>query len=165
VVVVADVVIGTSVVVVVGEASVVVVVGAASVVVVVGAASVVVVVGAASVVVVVGAAEQVARDTALSSRVTAPLRASTRPSTDAPVSSVADVRARIVPTKSLVVPIVAELPTCQKTLHAWAPFSSATVLPEAVVRVDPARKMKTELASPPPFNVKVPLSAMLEAAS
>jgi hypothetical protein len=155
------------VVVVVGAASVVVVVGATSVVVVVvGAASVVVVVGAASVVVVVvGAAVQAGTEIALSSKVTAPLRASTRPSTEAPVFNVAEVSARIVPTKLLAVPIVAELPTSQKTLHAWAPFSKATVLPDAVIRVDPARKMKTEFALPPPLSVTVPVRAMFDGAS
>jgi hypothetical protein len=33
---------------------------------------------------------------------------------------------------------VAELPTCQKTLQAWAPSVSVMVLPEAVVSVEPA---------------------------
>ena len=59
----------------------------------------------------------------LASRVTAPLRASTRPCTVAPVSSVADVSAMMVPTNVLAESRVAELPTCQNTLHACAPFS------------------------------------------
>jgi hypothetical protein len=54
------------------------------------------------------------------------------------VFSVADVKAMIVPEKSEYDPRVAELPTCQKTLHAWAPFSSRTVLLDAVIRVEPA---------------------------
>lgn len=54
----------------------------------------------------------------LASRVTAPLRANTRPWTVAPVSSVADVSAMMVPTKLLAEFKVAELPTCQNTLHA-----------------------------------------------
>jgi hypothetical protein len=37
-----------------------------------------------------------------------------------------------------VVPIVADEPTCQKILQAWAPFSNTTLLPEAVVKVEPA---------------------------
>ena len=57
------------------------------------------------------------------SSVTAPLRASTRPSTVAPVVSVMLVSARIVPRKLEPVPSVAELPTCQKTLQACAPLS------------------------------------------
>ena len=52
------------------------------------------------------------------SKVTAPFRASTRPLTCAPVVSVTDVKARIFPLKAELVPSVAELPTCQKTLHA-----------------------------------------------
>ena len=49
----------------------------------------------------------------LLSSVTAPLRASILPSTVAPVFSVIEVSARIVPAKLVVVPSVAELPTCQ----------------------------------------------------
>jgi len=51
------------------------------------------------------------------SRVTAPLRASMRPSTVAAVTSVIDVSARMEPRKVVLPPIVAELPTCQKTLQ------------------------------------------------
>jgi hypothetical protein len=47
----------------------------------------------------------------LESRVTAPLRARRRPCTDALVVAVMEVRARIVPTKCVPVPRVAELPT------------------------------------------------------
>ena len=92
----------------------------------------------------------------LSSRVTAPLRASIRPMTVAPVLRVPEVRAMTVPTKVLPVPRVAELPTCQKTLHQVAPLTSDTVLLEAVIRVEPAWKMKTELALFSPFRVRVP---------
>jgi len=74
----------------------------------------------------------------LSSMVTAPPNAKTRPFTVAPVFSVIDVVARMEPAKFVVVPKVAELPTCQNTLHACAPFSSTTVLVDAVVSVDPA---------------------------
>jgi hypothetical protein len=123
------VVVHSTVVVVVGF--VVVVVG--FVVVVVG--FVVVVVGF---VVVVVASSQVGTLTLLSSMVTAPPNARARPLTVAPVVNVIDVVARIVPAKLVYVPRVAELPTCQNTLHAWAPFSKATVLDDAVVRVDPA---------------------------
>ena len=69
-------------------------------------------------------------------RVTAPVCARTQPSTLAPVSRVADVSARIVPEKLVVVPRVAELPTCQNTLQACAPFSKSTLLDEAVTKVE-----------------------------
>ena len=45
-------------------------------------------------------------------------------------------------------PRVAELPTCQKTLQAWAPFSSSTTLFEAVTRSDDAWKTNTEFGVP-----------------
>jgi hypothetical protein len=127
--------------------------------VVVVAAKVVVVV--AKVVVVVAAAH-VGLVMVLSSSVTAPLRARTRPSTVAPVSSVAEVKARMLPTKVLVVPKVAELPTCQNTLQAWAPSISLTVLLEAVVSVDTAWKMNTELRLFCPSKVTVPGRPMEE---
>jgi len=94
----------------------------------------------AAVVVVVPttAAAHVGSVMTLSSRVTAPLRAKTRPLTSAPVLSVMDVSAISVPLNWLVVPSVAELPTCQKTWHACAPFSSTTRLPVAATNVEPA---------------------------
>jgi hypothetical protein len=123
-----------------------VVVGADAVVVVVadGAVLVVVVVDDvaddADVVVVVPttAAAQAGTVMTLSSRVTAPFRAKTRPLTSAPVLSVMDVSASNEPLNWLVVPSVAELPTCQKTWHACAPFSSTTRLPVAATNVEPA---------------------------
>lgn len=54
----------------------------------------------------------------LVSRVTAPLRAKTLPSTDAPVFTVTEDIAMMVPTKLELVPSVADEPICQKTLHA-----------------------------------------------
>jgi hypothetical protein len=130
--------------------------------VVVGTGTVVVgtvVVGGVVVVVTTAAAAHVGTVMVLSLSVTAPVWARRRPSTLAPVFSVTDVSARMVPTNDVVVPRVAELPTCQKTLHACAPPSRTTELLEAVMRVDPAWKMKTEFGSPPPFNVTVPFSA------
>jgi hypothetical protein len=53
-----------------------------------------------------------------SSRVTAPLRASTRPVMVSPVCTAMEVRAKMVPTNVELVLRVAELPTCQKMLHA-----------------------------------------------
>ena len=84
----------------------------------------------------------------LESRVTAPFRAKSRPSTVAPVVAVMEVKARMFPLKTEVVPSVAELPTCQKTLAACAPPLRITWRPDVVVNVDPIWKMKTALASP-----------------
>src|SRR5665213_232868 len=134
------------------------------------AASVVDVVGTVVVLVVVDnvvevvdvAKRQVGTVIVLSSMVTAPPRARTRPFTAAPVFNVIDVVARIDPAKFVVVPRVAELPTCQNTLHACAPFSSATTLVDAVVKDDPASKMKTESGLPPPLRVTVPVRPMDE---
>jgi hypothetical protein len=107
-------------------------------VVVVGFVVVVVVEPTAVVVVVPVERRQVGTLIVLLSNVTAPPRAKTRPLTVAPVSSVIDVVAMIVPAKFVVVPNVAELPTCQNTLHACAPFSNVIELDDAVVKVDPA---------------------------
>jgi hypothetical protein len=142
-------------VVVVGGA--VVVVGGA--VVVVGGAVVVVVVGGA-VVVDVGGIVQLGRVILLLSRLTWPLRANTRPSTMVPVVTEIEVSAMMVPTKVELVPSVAELPTCQKTLHGEAPLMRLTVLLDAVINVDPAWKMKTALGSPCASRVTVPVSPM-----
>lgn len=56
--------------------------------------------------------------TTLESRVTAPFRARALPNKLALVLRVMLVRARILPRKVVVVPSVAELPICQKTLQA-----------------------------------------------
>jgi hypothetical protein len=71
------------------------------------------------------------------SKVTAPLRAKALPSILAPVVAVMEVRARMLPLKVDAVPNVAELPTCQNTLHAEAPLIRLILLFEAVVKVDP----------------------------
>ena len=60
------------------------------------------------------------------SSVTAPSRASARPWIVTPAPTVIDVWARIEPRSSELAPSVAELPTCQKTLQAWAPPVSET---------------------------------------
>jgi hypothetical protein len=126
-----------AVVVVVFGAVVVVVFGA--VVVVVFGAVVVVVVGAVVVVVVVVVVAVVAAHVELVmvfvSRVTSALRASSRPNTVAPVWASILVSAKTVPTNTEFVPSVAELRTSQKTLHAWAPFMTATWLSDAVMSV------------------------------
>jgi hypothetical protein len=110
---------------------------AAAVVVVTGTDVVVfVVVAAAALVVVV--AEQLGVEMVSVSSVTAPFSARTRPSIVTPVVTVMLWAAKMVPTKLEAVPSVAELPTCQKTLHACAPFVSTTRLADAVVSVEPA---------------------------
>ncbi len=109
---------------------------------------------------VAGGVAHVGRVILLLSKVTAPVRAKTRPSTVAPVCTVMLASAMTVPTKSVVVPMVAELPTCQNTLQACAPPWSATRLLLAVISVDPARKMKTAEGSPWASRVTVPVSDM-----
>jgi hypothetical protein len=80
-------------------------------------------VGAVGVGVGVGvAAAHVERVIVSVSSVTAPLRASTRPSTVVPVVTVMLVSAMMVPRNVEPVPSVAELPTCQKTLQDCAPL-------------------------------------------
>ena len=136
-----------------GGTTVVVVVVAVS-----GGTVVVVVVG---VVVVTGGA-QVGIVTVFVSRVTAPLIANSRPSTVASVVAVMSVSAKRFPRKTELVPRVAELPTCQKTLHACVPLISATVLDDDVISVDPAWKTKTASGSPCASRVTVPDSAIDE---
>jgi hypothetical protein len=53
----------------------------------------------------------------LVSNVTAPVCANALPLSVAPVVIVIEARAIMVPTIVVAVPMVAELPTCQKTLH------------------------------------------------
>jgi hypothetical protein len=93
------------------------------------------------------------------SRETCPFRANARPSTVAAVCTVMEVRARIVPLKLDAVPSVAELPTCQNTLQAWAPLIRMTLLAEAVTRVEATWKTNTELGLPWPSRVSCPLRA------
>lgn len=98
----------------------------------------------------------------LVSRVTAPLRASSRPATVAPVFALMDVRARMLPLNVVFVPRVAELPTCQNTLQGWAPLIRETLLPEPVIRVLATWKMNTALGSPWASSVTVPVRPRLE---
>jgi hypothetical protein len=62
----------------------------------------------------------------LESNVTAPIRAKALPFSVAPVLIVIDIWARMVPLNIEVVPRVAELPTCQKMLAAFAPLMRTT---------------------------------------
>ncbi len=75
-----------------------------------------------------------------------------------PVVTEIEVKAMIVPTKLELVPNVAELPTCQKTLHDWAPLIKTTWLADAVIRVEAIWKMNTASGLPWPSKVSVPLS-------
>ncbi|MEY9943700.1 hypothetical protein ABH937_000756 [Kitasatospora sp. GAS1066B] len=94
----------------------------------------------------------------LVSSVTAPLRARARPSITVPVCAAMEVRARMLPLKKELVPMVAELPTCQNTLQACAPLMRLTLLAEPVIRVEAIWKMKTALGSPWASSVTVPVS-------
>jgi hypothetical protein len=91
-----------------------------------------------------------------SSRVTAALRARAAPKMVSPVWTVIEVRARMLPWKVVPVPIVAELPTCQKTLQAEASPVRTIVVPDAVVSADGIWKMKEASGLSPPSSVSVP---------
>ena len=63
----------------------------------------------------------------------------------------------MVPTNCVFSPSVAELPTCQITLHAWADPTRTMLLPDAVISVLAIWNMKTALASPLPSSVRAPV--------
>jgi hypothetical protein len=90
-------------------------------------------------------------------KVTAPLRARARPWTVTLLFTVIELRARMLPVKVEPVPSVAELPTCQNTLHAFAPLINVTVLPDPVVSDELVWKMNTEFALPAPSSVNGPV--------
>jgi hypothetical protein len=94
--------------------------------------------------------------TVLLSRVTAPVRARSLPSTVAPVVAVIEASARMLPLNCVPVPRVAELPTCQKRLQV-PPLMNSTLLLEAVTRVDPIWNTKTESGLPWVLSVRVPV--------
>src|SRR5688572_1433182 len=97
--------------------------------------------------------------TVLLSSVTAPLRASTRPDVSAPVVRVMLVSARMSPAKFVLVPRVAELPTCQKTLsHALPPLMTVTDEPLAVVSVLPILKRNSAFGLPSALSESAPVS-------
>src|SRR5580704_4265489 len=94
--------------------------------------------------------------TVLVTKVTAATCVKTLPSTAAPVCSVIDADARIFPRKS-VPPTVAELPTCQKTLDALAPFIRITWRPLPTVSVEAGIwKIQTPLELPRASSVRSP---------
>lgn len=96
----------------------------------------------------------------LPSSVTSPFRASKRPLIVAPCAAVMLVKARIVPLMLELVPIVAELRTCQKTLQACAPPANRTLLELAKTRSLVAWKIQTELALPSSVRVPVRLAVV-----
>ena len=94
----------------------------------------------------------------LRSNVTAPFRAKALPARLALVFMVMLVSARMFPVKSVVVPRVAELPTCQNTWHCPPPLMMTTDELLAVVSVVPIWKMKTALESSWASRVSLPVS-------
>jgi len=98
----------------------------------------------------------------LVSRVTVPLRASSRPRITALFATVIDVSARMLPTKTELVWSVAEAPIFQNTLHAWAPLMSRTTLLVAAVIDDPAWKTNTESGSFWPLRTSVPVRSNVD---
>ena len=93
--------------------------------------------------------------------VTAPFRARALPGImSAPVFSVILASARIFPWNAVVVPSVAELPTCQNKLQAVVepPLVMRTDELLAVVSVLPIRKTKTELGLPWALRVSLPVN-------
>src|SRR5687767_4670552 len=101
--------------------------------------------------------QQVGALTSLESRVTAPERAIRRPSNTEPVVAVMDASAMTDPANTENVPNVADDPTCQYTLHERAPFTNATMLEDAVVKLLAVLKTNTAFGSPPPSSVSVPV--------
>jgi hypothetical protein len=113
----------------------------------------------------VGAAVGVAVGTAQAEKptwfvsiVTAPFRARALPDTLAPVVREMLVKARILPTNTVPVPMVAELPTCQNTLQSTPPFVTITDELLAVVSMLTILNTKTALALPWAFNVSSPVN-------
>jgi hypothetical protein len=113
--------------------------------------------------VVVAAAAQTGVVIVLVSRVTAPLRARSRPAMVAPVVAVIDVMASTLPTRCDPVPSVAEEPICQNTLQAVLLPITTTLLADAVTSVDAALKMNTAFGSPWVLSVIVPVIARVPA--
>lgn len=92
-------------------------------------------------------------------KVTVPFRDSALPLTVTPSARVMDIRAKIVPTKEEPDPRVAELVTCQKTLHGLPPLMKLTELIDAVTRSEVPWKIQTEFGSFWPSRVSVPVRA------
>lgn len=84
----------------------------------------------------------------LVTKVTAPVSAMREPSTFAPVLAVTEACARIMPLNVDPVPSDADDPTCQMTLHAWAPLIKDTLAAFWTVSVVPIWKTNKALGSP-----------------
>jgi hypothetical protein len=91
-------------------------------------------------------------------KVTAPFRANSWPWMLDPFFALIEILASTDPTKEELVPKDADVPTCQKTLQAWAPPVKIIELAVAVVSVEAVLKINTALASPPASRVKVPVT-------
>jgi hypothetical protein len=100
----------------------------------------------------------VAKETLLVSNVTAPVRANNLPDMLTPVFMVILVSAMIFPLNAVVVPSVAELPTCQNTLQGEALLIRTTDDADAVVSVLPILKTQTALGSPWASSVSAPVN-------
>lgn len=97
-----------------------------------------------------GVTSQVGRTKVSLMSVTAPVRVSARPWMVTASSTLIEARARMLPRKTELEPRMAELPTCQNTLHSWAPLMSEMELALAVVSVESVWKTKTVVGSPAP---------------
>lgn len=89
--------------------------------------------------------------------VTAAFNAYSPPETLTPAFTVIEVKARILPAKTVAVPSVAEDSTCQKMLHAFAPLMRITDEAVAVVSVDLTWKIKTASGLFCPSRISVPV--------
>jgi hypothetical protein len=69
-----------------------------------------------------------------------------------------DVSARTLPANAVAVSSVAEVATCQKTLHGEAPLTKSTELPDAVVSVEPIWKTNCASGLPWALRVSAPVS-------
>jgi hypothetical protein len=105
-----------------------------------------------------GGASHTAKEILLVSNVTAPFRANALPIKLTPVVTVILVYARIFPLNAVVVPSVAEVPTCQNTLQGEAPLIRTTDDADAVVSVLPILKAQTALGSPWALSVSAPVN-------
>ena len=105
---------------------------------------------------VTGGVPHAAIDTTFESIVTAPFCARARPESVALVVKVTLVNARMLPTNAVPVPTVAELPTCQNTLHACAPLIVMTEALLPVIRVLPILNTQTAFGSPCASSVSMP---------
>lgn len=95
------------------------------------------------------------RITALSS-VTAPMRASARPSKTAPCAIEMGVWARMIPWSTEVVPSVSELPTTRWMFPASAPPARMMCRPDVRVNLEAIWKMKTPPRFPYVLSVRSP---------